>query len=525
MTPNQLDTIKEYINSETPFGPINAAKIENSEAAQLLFDRENRIYKSLTANPSIIVGRRGSGKTAYLRGEHFSNRYDIVIECTASDSFATILRRVHDGLTEDSVAEEVAAVWETMFHLLLFDHLIFSPAFNRNELKLTRDYMAKIGHRNGQNVEEVLWNLIDTIAAKATNGRLAIAVNIIKVFDNVRFEDAYKEAIAAMRSKRLKAILLLDNLEDFPIDAPLVAHAMTGLLRCVGAFNKPRCPFYIRFCLPAELYHVFLDLAANPIKDFERHIILHWHSTELLSIAARRIQIYAELYHEELSARVSGKDIGKRKEAQEVFHAIFPEQITNAFGNEEGTLGYILRHTQLLPRHLLYYLNEISGVIRRLGGNMHAVTPKAVRDGIARTEGKIVNDIFNAFKRRFPKAREICSRCIPELPLVFSYGMLQEVYTRHGKVAISEDFFYFKNMLVEIGAVGRVLSESEKYKIGLFEYNAPLKLIISTDDELCLHPIFASVFNCRLPKNNVVRRPIMPYGSELETPDEREFWS
>lgn len=71
---------------------------------------------------------------------------------------------------------------------------------------------------------------------------------------------------------------------------------------------------------------------------------------------------------------------------------------------------------------------------------------------------RIATDIFSSFKRRFPMAEEVCTRCIPELPMVFTFGLLHKVYNRAGKTIMKDHhFFDFRSMLVEIGALGRVI--------------------------------------------------------------------
>ena len=64
-----LNTIRPYITKDEPFGPIDSGDIDSSDlkALLMLFEKHNLIYKNLHSRPSIIIGRRGSGKTYYLR--------------------------------------------------------------------------------------------------------------------------------------------------------------------------------------------------------------------------------------------------------------------------------------------------------------------------------------------------------------------------------------------------------------------------------------------------------------------------
>lgn len=83
------------------------------------------------------------------------------------------------------------------------------------------------------------------------------------------------------------------------------------------------------------------------------------------------------------------------------------------------------------------------------------------------------------------------------------------------------DFWDFRRLLIETGIVGRVMGETERYTIGRFEYTEPHKLVVSSDDLLCLHPVFATVYKYKRTK---VIKPIYPYGTDIDGEDHRE-WS
>ena len=63
--------LRDYLSPDQPFGPINASTVTDPEAIRQLYDTENKVYAELASHPSLslIVDRRGSGKTALLRSE------------------------------------------------------------------------------------------------------------------------------------------------------------------------------------------------------------------------------------------------------------------------------------------------------------------------------------------------------------------------------------------------------------------------------------------------------------------------
>ncbi len=76
-------------------------------------------------------------------------------------------------------------------------------------------------------------------------------------------------------------------------------------------------------------------------------------------------------------------------------------------------------------------------------------------------------------------------------------------------------------MLIEMGVVGRVINRTERYIEGVFEYTVPHKLVVSTEDYLCLHPSFYEVFSAiKTESKNLV---VYPYESDLEGTDYRNW--
>jgi len=215
-------------------------------------------------------------------------------------------------------------------------------------------------------------------------------------------------------------------------------------------------------------------------------------------------------------------DLTKRADALTLFNAVLPQHISNQVGYEEETISYILRHTQLLPRHLLILLNSIFKNSEGTGSlNSFPISQERILNGIRQMEDFMVREIFVAFKLIYPTAEETCRRCLPELGHKFTMGDLHRVFTRHGKAVFgSDNLFDFQRMLLEIGAIGRVIPGKERdlYIKGNFEYTVSHPLSLSQDDELCIHPLFSGIFH----GSGTKERPVYPYGSVLEDEDYRD---
>ena len=527
LTKKQIELMKMYITEDEPFGPDNAAEITEPEALEILFDSHNRIYKALRKRPSIVIGRKGSGKTSYLHAAYFEKNYDYVVEIGTSTAFCNVIESIEKMTKGTLFPESIAELWETVLWIAFFNGVKDQPGIKSK--KEINAYLAKVGVRDHTSVDDVFWTLLDTLSENAKGKTLGMVSDLLRRFDDISFAEVKEALCEEFRKKNQFAVIMLDSLDDFNLHIPSVALALQGLLKCIGRSNKPSAQTHIRFCLPAELFHIFQNISSNPNKDFRRELVLQWTAQELTLIAANRYLLYLQIYHPDTFHDI-GIDVALNKDhARKVFEHAFPDNVVCKLGISEDPVAYVLRHTQLLPRHMLIILNAIWQRKRRLNGNngSQKISVEAITQGVNCVEQRLVREIFVAFKAVYPNARETCEQCFPELQHVFSIGDLERVFRRHGKRAMETDDFYdFKRMLIEIGAVGRVVeesdentTESDRYIQALFEYTVPHQLVTSTDDGLCLHPLFTEIFSAK----TKLKKPVYPYGSMVDDADYRDW--
>lgn len=512
-----------YITKDEPFGPIDSTDIDlrDVDALETLFEQHNRIYKNLHHRPSIIMGRKGSGKTSYLRTVFFDRKYDYYTEIRTAQVLGHISKVIQRITGEAVFPETLAELWEMILWVCVLSEIRRHSLLPQDKLSLVGVYLEKVGVRDAANVEDVLWKLAGTFDQVTAEHPDDGVTEILRRFDRVTFDSTTLAVVESLKSAGKRFVILMDSLDDFQLDIESVSHSMRGMLKFVGSMNKPRDVVDIRFCLPTELYRRIIKISSNPNKDFRRSLKLQWTAGELILIGAQRLKIYLELYYPDYLKRLLPLDLTGRADALKLFNAVLPKTITNHAGFQEETIAYILRHTQLLPRHFLILLNSI---FRSTGGtqslNPFPVSEARIINGIRQVEERIVTEIFVAFKLIHPAAEDVCKRCIPELGHKFSMGDLHRVYNRRGKAVFDgENLFEFQRMLMEIGAVGRVKpgKATDIYIQGNFEYTVDHEIAVSQDDELCLHPLFSGIFG-----KDRHDRPVYPYGSDLDHEDYRE---
>ncbi|MEM1143489.1 MAG: hypothetical protein AAGI88_12975 [Pseudomonadota bacterium] len=521
MNEKQRESLLGHFSEDEPFGPINASQVHGREANELLFDTHNKLYKGLSKRPSIVVGRKGAGKTAYLNSCYFDDFYRFVVKLDTAEQFMLVVDAVERATLPNYFAESVASVWDRIIHIALFCELRGKLPQHHRITNLISDYLAKHGLNPGSGFAAVLWHIADVLSDRS-KGTVGIVAEIVRRVASTEYEELKKSFLQYLDERDQRVVVILDSLDDFRLDSAEVSRALQGLLKHIGRSNTPRSRIDVRFCLPAELYHSFTQISSNPTKDFQRELTLHWIAPELRILAVHRMLIYFELFFPKRLEQYKHLDSSTKRGARTIWDSIFPRSISRTkYDVHESALSYIFRHTQLLPRHVLILLNSIARSARRTDGNNGLqITEEAIIEGISLVENRIVQEVFSAYKTVHPNAQNVCRACIPELGNVFSLGDLERVFRRHGKAVFhSDDFNDFRALLVETGVIGKRIEETENYIQAQFEYTVPNHLHFSADDMYCVHPLYSGPFSSKVS----VPKPIYPYGTNADDPDYRSL--
>jgi hypothetical protein len=510
------DLITNYITLDEPFGPIDSTEIVEPEVLELLFEQHNRIYEKLNDNPSIIFGRKGSGKTSYLRSVYFNKKFDYYAEIRTSEALNKVISIIQQSSNQPPFPETIENIWDIVLWITIM-HTISPYMLNLDDKDYVECYLKKVGIREND-MESVLYVIAETITKRAKDKSLGIISEVLLKIDDFSFHKAREATLNYLSSSNKSFCLLIDSLDDFKLDIKDVEDSLRGLLKWVGDMNKPRDNVSVRFCLPAELQPLFMDISSNPTKDFRRTLPLYWSGKELLILAAQRLLLFLKYYHKSIYANVSNIIPTKDDNARLLLERFLPAEITNRSGVNEKPITYILRHTQLLPRHLILLLNSIFSY-KHLNRNGTFQIPEAsIINGVRQREELIVEEIFTAYKPIFAFAKQTCEACIPELPRVFTIGEWQKNFNQYGKkTSGTTDFTNFQRMLIQIGAIGKVTKISDMYIRGEYEYTLPRKLTPKSSDQFCVHPLFSGLYgNSVTGSIQDVKLPISPVGAFIE---------
>lgn len=519
LTARDVYTPADPLGSPIGDGIVTLAR-EELERLSLFFDPQNKLVSRLHQEKSLIVGRKGSGKTTLLASVGLSEPDAILIFLPSDDVFARMIIEVNklsDGIV---FVEQVGRLWEFVLWGTVFNKIV--EIGGDSVLTDFCKELGVVGRAPPYVLIETILNKIRKLPPDDTPLPLKIPY---QQFGGVSFLQAKQAACDYLKSENKHVYLLMDSLEDLKLHIPSYGTAVSGLLRAIGEFNELRPSWVtLRCCLPAEKYWEFNRLSTNPLKDFRAQMLLHWSAGELLQLSAIRYSRFLREYHAGFYEKeIEHLDLHRRAGLEEFWHKIFPYNVESRIKFSERPSAYILRHTQLLPRHILFLFNEIIQRSIKEDGKAYDIDPRHIRVGTTTAEVRVVNQILESYTSPFRNPREACDRTLRELKSVFTWSEFDQVAGRVVRqIPGVSDRTELMAMLTEIGAVGRKVDETEKYVVGVFEYMLPHQLIFSERDTFCIHPVFSEIFHVNVDYPGV--KSVYTYWSGL-TDDDLKSWS
>ena len=513
--------LRRYFTHDAPLGPLNAGIVaaEHGVILELLTERNLANLHRKVERPSIVVGRRGSGKTSYLKKLGLGSSASLFIEVRTEKTFNLILGSINDIILDSITVESIAIVWDGIFWNCLFwlMNRTGRPRIGRPQIL---EHLRRLEIADCHSLDEVMTAFSKSMQriARETSG-----FALDRIADTLRgnqYDNLKAIATSDLATRGESALIVLDSLDEYPVPAKRFKKALAGLLKCAGEFNAAVRSYEIRLCLPSEIYWEFRErISTNPQKDFSNQLIVRWQVGELLVALCRRFMIYLHLWHPRAFDLLRNNPLDKRTDADLFMAAVFPAHVKNLNGRHERTDQYILRHTQLLPRQMLLIMSEVLRLNSVNDSFEPGVTPfvseEAIRAGIRDSEDTIVDEIFSAFRDRFGElAKDTCMTVLPSLPRVFTSEQFSVAVStfceEHGK---SIPAARLRRMLLEIGAIGKLDQPDSIYTRGRFEYTMTSRLAVGADERMCVHPLFSRVFECQ--STDSFNAPILPWAAGL----------
>ena len=210
--------LRELLSHDAPFGPNASDKISDRLYKQI-FSQDNSAYESLRTRPFLIVGRRGAGKTAILSAIRNGERFSLTAEIPSDETFQEIIDRLDQGIPDTILAETVGKVWEKLLWTVVFSEI--AAHYYRSHPKQTSIialYLQKIGVEPTSLPQQVI-QLVVALMKRSSDGSQNALDALNEILDSKSgFLDTENAALEVLTSKKIRAVILIDNVEQIDLE-------------------------------------------------------------------------------------------------------------------------------------------------------------------------------------------------------------------------------------------------------------------------------------------------------------------
>ena len=521
------EEMKQLINPGSPFGPASADEFSADRGlAQALYNPRNGIDEALRdRSPVFLIGRRGSGKTAVLNATYPEGELDVKLD---TSSLVSGVAKTIEALrlpVARSYAELVVPIWRAAYLAALsarvwsdYCHLTASDcplAFRFGEYgrKSIQGYGTDASMRFLHAVRQQAPSDFDSVDLMLDNTTV----------NGVALWEAREDLLRAARRNGCQAMISMDSVDQYSSFLYSGGSVMTRDAFSVQSLwqaasetrRRTDLGYGVRVSFPAELWFHYSKLSTNPLKDFDNSMLLHWSGSEIIRLAAGRLEKFLSIWYPKLveGRSNSGVPLSPNRYAAYVLGLYLPATVTNGGGSTEPTISYLLRHTQLLPRHAILLLNTIFKDHDFASGQ---VTNRTIVEAVKIAESIIADGVIDAYDVPHPDLKDVLETLLPGLPIRIE---ATEILTKLRKNPVGMNADEALQMLIEVGAIGRVLSVDRIYATADFEYRNPSRMYIAEQDVLCVHPIFTEKFRTEYVSDAGRYKPILPIGSDGNSDD------
>jgi hypothetical protein len=501
MYPSRDDLLSTMTLAE-PLGPIAHERIGNDVIDALVYHQIALFSEVQTKPHMLFLGRKGAGKSAllteirlgttkkgrrglYLRDDEPRKNRDYVIDVFSWEHFHQIVRNVNRLFRTDDVIDELipAEYFVELWYQTLWDEIIhyfynYFPYDDecRRLLKAVDKYVNVDGDFQG------------TVQQRA----------------KTVFNAAKSSIVEFLNKKNSRLYFLFDSMDNYPVRNITFVKIISGLFQGLTKISDESPRIIVSFCIPEEIESFVTAASSNLMKDLASSYRIRWRPVDLIRIVAHRLRVSSSIHDRTLFAQIADLDFTKRDDLHKLYDLVLPERVRNSQGTDEDPLAYIIRHTQVLPRHILAIFNSALSYHYKSTKSFTKLSEEAIRKGVSATQQLIARHILIPFEQLYPKLLARCNSVLPDLDPICDYNTLKRAEGRFDRV-IEDDVGSVWQALFEMGVIGRSsnhtgtdshkLSANERYCYGQFHFNIDgASFGLATDGEYCFHPVFTRKF-------------------------------
>jgi hypothetical protein len=464
---------------------------------------------AISEHAYLIIGRRGSGKTALAHFFTFQKTIPDArcVDVNEPEVYREVIKHLAQYPSNESrefIIRHLVEVWEAVVWLTIVEYL-------RSELDAVAEVLRAQQKHSKLSINGVFERIKDLIVPP---DHRATEENLAKLNEEGRLDRA-KAAIFNTSADR-PLIIAIDTLEQYDVGNESMMNAVAALIEFAAMFHTKYAHrgLHIKVFVSGEVLP-FLEegVLLNTLKGVKHPVHLLWRPKDLLRLISwrlfKRLQKHSLLLPESAS-------IKRWDDSKEVYEKMwvpyFGRWVTNLRGERESTFSYMLRHTQMRPRQLIVLCNSVAN--RALEeGNFPRLHEHHLRDGVKAAEQRLSTEIINAYSSVYQHAGRIAealSGCDNLFPTRELDRRAKETAAHWPSGQYS--LYNFRRFLVELGIIGRVKRRNDEsgYVDADFEYSLEGRLSLSTQDECVIHPMFYQRLNINV-KDGI---KVMPFSSD-----------
>lgn len=452
---------------------IGASSAENEmRTLEDYYLKTDQFLKSLRGEANIVVGRKGSGKSAIflqIRDRERSKRGNIVLDLKP-DGYKLIKFKetILSYLQEGTFQHTIMAFWEYVLLLEICYKILESDReYHLRDHDLYEPYrkLAELYHAEGYDTEgdfsERMSSLMEKISTEyqARHGEEKdVRLSVSELTELLYCHDVKQlsKQVAEYMQRKDMCWLLFDNIDKgWPTsglehnDLLIIRTLLDATRKIEKLFNRHRAEVYSIVFLRNDVYELLVQETSD--KGKEAKVVLDWTDADLLR-ELLRLRIVANEGIENVS-----------------FEALWPRICTSHYKGEE-TSQYLIEHSLMRPRFLIDLVNQCKSFAINL--NHEIIEESDIEKGLTAFSTDLLTDIGYEINDIAPYAKDVLYSFIGSPSRI---SMDDAFSTLAGSGIESSALQDLVEILLWYGFLGIAVNGEEKY---IYDFNYNMKLLL-----------------------------------------------